>query len=805
MSNVVLLIKIRVLARFGHTSILRWGLLFYVVFVMIIQTTASGGVWASTTTESRSQKKVLILHSFHRGQVWSDGIDEGIESIFKKSGYSVQLFYEYMDSKRIVDNIHLDNLYRLFKHKFANHQFDAAIVANDPAYQFALNYHSRLLPLTPVIFCGVSYFEKYDLYGLSNFTGILETIDIEDTLDTAIAINPDVNHVFVIVDKTPISIAVIQSFLKILDKYSSRLSIYFTEDMTMQQLLNKVVTLPLDSIAIIVNFTIDKSGDVFTLEDSTRMITEHSQVPVYSFWDSYLGHGIAGGKLVSGYAQGKKTAEIALRILSGEQPNSIPVIMHSTNEFIFDYNVLTRFSISRKQLPEGSRMVNQPVTFYYQYKGLIWITVACIAGLSVIILILSFNILRRVRAESDLKKHSKRLEIINKIDRFILEATPTEEIAQHVLKYVRNLFSCKRVSIILFDYARNQAFVLSVDAEGCTAVDEGSTFSLNDYHVEALKLGKTVALKDLHSLEKKSVVDKTLLSESINALVMIPLFYDGHLIGSLNFGHDNCELFNEENIKIAQQIAAPFAIAIQNARLLSKLIRRENDLKRMSARMIKSQEDERKKISLEIHDEIGQALTAIHMNLSMIEKKLPNGCEMNDLLEMLKETIGYVQTMAEQLQYLSHTLRPPLLDVLGLIPALKSHTNAVRKRTKLHIMIESENCEQRFLPDIEINLFRIVQESLHNIVKHAHAKNASVRLVQKNGCLSLKIDDDGIGLEQSRLKKTAGLDTGIGITGMQERVYNLGGTFSIASRESGGTRIMVEIPLNPLSIGKAHE
>ncbi len=805
MRNVVLPMSIKFLAWFGHTIIMRWRSLLYVVCVLIIQTAASGNIWASATTESRSQKKILILHSFHRGQVWSDGIDEGIESIFEESDYSVQLFHEYMDSKRIVDNIHLDNLYRLFKHKFANHQFDAAIVANDPAYQFTLNYHSRLLPSTPVIFCGVSYFEKYDLYGQSNFTGILESIDIEDTLDTAIAINPDVNHVFVIVDKTPISIAVIQSFLKILNKYSSRLSMYFTEDMTMRQLLNKVATLPSDSIAIIVNFTIDKSGDVFTLEGSTRMITEHAQVPVYSFWDSYLGHGIAGGKLVSGYAQGKKTAGIALRILSGEQPHSIPVIMHSTNEYIFDYNVLTRFSISRKQLPEGSRMVNQPVTFYYQYKGLIWITVACIAGLFVIILILSFNILRRVKAESDLKKHSKRLEIINSIDRAILEATPTEEIAQHVLKYVRNLFACKRVSIILFNYARNQAFVLSVDAESRTAVNEGSTFSLNDYHVEALKSGKTVALKDLHSLKEKSVVDKTLLSESISTLVMIPLFYDGHLIGSLNFGHDDCDLFNEENIKIAQQIAAPFAIAIQNARLLKKLLRRENDLKRMSARMIKSQEDERKRISLEIHDEIGQALTAIHMNLSIIEKKLPNSSKTDDLLEMLKETTEYAQTMAEQLQYLSHTLRPPLLDVLGLIPALKSHINAISKRSQIYIVIESENCEQRFLPDIEINLFRIVQESMHNIVKHAHAKNASVRLAKKNGRLQIEINDDGIGLEQSGLGKSTGSDTGLGIMGMQERVYNIGGTFSIASRESGGTRIMVDIPLEPTSIGLTHE
>jgi signal transduction histidine kinase len=773
----------------------------YVAWLLTFLLTASANLWAADITEHKGQKDILILHSFHKGHGWSDGIDKGIASIFEKSGHSIQLFHEYMDSKRIFDNTHIDNVYRLFKHKFANHRFDAAIVTNDPAFQFMLKYYSRLLPSTPVIFCGVNYFEKYALYGQANFTGLLERIDIEDTLDTAIAINPEVRHAFVIVDKTPISVAVIQSFLKILHKYAHQLSIYFTEDMTMRQLIEKVEALPSDSIAIIVNFTIDKSGNVFTLEDSTRMITERSQVPVFSFWDSYLGHGIVGGKLVSGYTQGKKTADLALSIFKGRQPHSIPVISQSTNEYMFDHSVLKRFSINPGHLPKGSLIVNQPVTFYSQHKQLIWITAAGIAGLSLIILVLSFNIFRRVKAESNLKRYSKRLEIINRIDRAILEATPTEEIAHHVLKYVRNLFACKRVSIILFDYNRHEALVLSVDAEGETAVDEGSTFSLNDYHVEELKSGKIVALEDIQSLANKSVVDLTLLSESISSLVMIPLFYDGHLIGSLNFGNDKYALFNEENIKIAKQIAAPFAIAIQNAKLLRKLLRRENDLKRMSARMIKSQEDERKKISLEIHDELGQALTAIHMNLSIIEKNLVNGRESDGLLEMLKETIAYVQTMAEQLQYLSHTLRPPLLDVLGLIPALKSHINGIRKRTQMEIIMESENCEQRFLPDIEINLFRIIQESLHNIVKHAHAKHAGVRLAIAKGCLQINIDDDGIGLAQSGLEKSAGSDTGIGIMGMQERVSNLGGTFSISSRASGGTRILVEIPLKPPSIG----
>ena len=226
---------------------------------------------ASDATENRHPKNVLILHSFHKGQGLNVGIAKGIESVFNTSGYSFQLFYEYMDSKRIFDNTHLENLFLLLQHKFAVHKLDAIITTEDPAFRFMLNYSSRLSPKTPVVFCGVNYFEKFALYGQKNFTGVLEVIDIEDTLDIALSINPDVKKAFIIVDKTPTSVAIIQSFLKILGKYSDRLSMYFTEDLTMEDLIDRVGTLSTDTIAIIANFTIDRAGNVFS-----RLRTAHA-------------------------------------------------------------------------------------------------------------------------------------------------------------------------------------------------------------------------------------------------------------------------------------------------------------------------------------------------------------------------------------------------------------------------------------------------------------------------------------------------------------------------------------------------
>jgi signal transduction histidine kinase len=710
-----------------------------------------------------------------------------------------------MDSKRIFDNAHIRNLYDLFKHKFTTFDFQVAIAIDDPAFRFMLNYHSRLLPETPVIFCGVNYFEEYALYGQEYFTGVLEVVDIEDTLDMALNLNPDAQHVLVIVDKTPTSVSVIQSFITILNKYSHRLTIYFNEDMTMEELLTMVEALPKNSIAIIANFTIDKSGNVFSLEDSTRLITQRANVPVFSFWDSYLGLGILGGKLISGQAQGKKSAEIALRIFNGEKPRSIPVVKRSPNAYMFDYRVLERFSIDKKLLPDEHIIVNTPLTFYTQHKRLIWIIAGGFAGLSLIIIVLSFNILRRIRAESNLKKYSYRLEILNRIGRAILEAKPTEDIAYDVLGYVRSLFACKRVSVLLFDYTKNEAFVLAVDTDSETKISKGSIFSLNDFHVEELRAGEIVTVEDINTLDKKTNVDVALLSESITTIVRIPLFYDAGLIGSLNLGHDDYNVFDDDNIRIVRQISAPLAIAIQNAKFVNKIITRENDLKRMSERLIKSQEEERKKISLELHDELGQALTAIHMNLSIIEKTIPEVDNPESAKETLQETIEYVKTMAGQIRTLSHELRPPMLDVLGLIPSLKSHIKGIQKRTGMHIVLASENCDQRFIPEAEITLFRIIQESLHNIVKHAGSKNVSVMVRQEGDFLKFCIEDDGVGIGEDVLIQATAAEFGMGIMGMQERTSSLGGTLTVDSGENGGVKVSIDIPMQYVAVGANDE
>ena len=218
-------------------------------------------------------------------------------------------------------------------------------------------------------------------------------------------------------------------------------------------------------------------------------------------------------------------------------------------------------------------------------------------------------------------------------------------------------------------------------------------------------------------------------------------------------------------------------------------------LRHLSSQLISAQEEERKRISLELHDEMGQALTAIGLNLISIGKKLPleHAAMIKD---KLAETMSLVEKASDLVRDLSLDLRPSMLDDLGLLPTLRWYINSYEKRTEIPVIFETVNLEERLTSEVEIVLYRVVQESLNNIARHAQAKKVKIRIEHKNKTVSVSIEDSGIGFNPDLVTSKTTLVNGIGLLGMRERVGLLGGSFSVRSREGQGTSIFVKLPLN---------
>jgi two-component system cell cycle sensor histidine kinase/response regulator CckA len=349
-------------------------------------------------------KRVLVLHSYHKGLGWTDSITEGIEATLKKSKYPIEIFYEYMDTKRIFDETYLAELAKLYQYKYRKRRFDAIISSDDHAFRFLLAHHDALFPQTPVVFCGVNYFKDDFIAGTDDFTGVVESFSIKGTIDGALAIDPDIHRIFAVVDKTVTGEANRKLLDAVIPAYAGRLQFTYITDKDMRQVQEAVSQLPDKSVVLLLSYTSDRSGNTFSLEQSAELVCSASNRPVFGFWDFYLHHGIVGGMLTTGIAHGSEAARMALRIMDGEKPADIPVLKESPNRYIYDYEVMQKFGISPAQLPAGSTVINRPLTFYQQHRILVWQVTIAFGVLLIFTTILIVNLFQRRTAEAMLIK-----------------------------------------------------------------------------------------------------------------------------------------------------------------------------------------------------------------------------------------------------------------------------------------------------------------------------------------------------------------------------------------------------------------
>jgi diguanylate cyclase (GGDEF)-like protein len=353
------------------------------------------------------KKQVLILESYHADMTWVQNIDTGIKSVLADNK-NIEYYFDYMDAKRNPSPEYLQKLHDVYKYKYSNKKFDAVIVADDIAYNFILTYQRELFPNTPVVFCGVNNFDEQEYNGNRSWlTGIVENVDIEGTIQAALQLHPATRNIVVINDNTPVGQSNKRLLEAVMPEFTAK-GIGFTllEDLNMSAVQDKVEGLPSDSVILLLTFNQDKSNNIFSYEESVELIARHAKVPIYGLWDFYLGHGIVGGLLTNGFFQGELAAKMISQILEGESPGNIPVVRQSPNSYIFDYNQLLRFKVDYNRIPEGSLIVNQPLTFYEQYKALVWGVGLFIVTLVVAICLLYVNITRRKKVEQELQVYA---------------------------------------------------------------------------------------------------------------------------------------------------------------------------------------------------------------------------------------------------------------------------------------------------------------------------------------------------------------------------------------------------------------
>ncbi len=212
-------------------------------------------------------------------------------------------------------------------------------------------------------------------------------------------------------------------------------------------------------------------------------------------------------------------------------------------------------------------------------------------------------------------------------------------------------------------------------------------------------------------------------------------------------------------------------------------------LQQMSSQVLTAHEAERKRIARELHDDTAQALTSILVRLRLLGRSTKDPVVLVNIEELHELTAGALDSVRR----MAMDLRPAALDDLGLVPALQAYTEKYSRNWPLSVTVRVDGLRRRLPADVELVLYRVVQEALNNIAKHASASSALVSLGRRHNELTLTVEDDGVGFDLSDGPRTSG--SGLGLFGMRERLALVGGDVQVQSARGKGTKITARVPL----------
>jgi signal transduction histidine kinase len=371
---------------------------------------------------------------------------------------------------------------------------------------------------------------------------------------------------------------------------------------------------------------------------------------------------------------------------------------------------------------------------------------------------------------------SSQLESLNEVGNALATETDLDRLLDLVARRLRELLGARLVAVMLPAGQGELQFAAVAGEAGTISVGETIPIATS-------KSGRVYERGQ--SERSDSVLDDPEVDRDVirgfgaRTGVWVPLVAHGETIGLIAV-HDKLgpdARFNDNDVRLAETFASRAAVAVD----LSQRIARDS-----FRRIVDAQEVERRRLARELHDETGQALSSILLGLKSLEDRMDNA-EAREAVSAVRELV--VSTLHD-VRRLAVELRPKVLDDFGLVAALERLTETFGAQTGIGVRFQSGLPEGRLPADVETALYRIVQESLTNIVKHSRARNISIVLVRKPGAVAAVIEDDGEGFDAASVR-----DGGFGLVGMRERVGLLDGRLQIESSEGGGTTLVAEVPL----------
>ena len=688
---------------------------------------------------SSESKKVLVLYWYHKDYPWNSMFDQGFRKELQVAQPGIEYHAEYLETNRFPENEESELMHEYLLKKYSGHHIDVLVATSDVSLAFLMKYRAELFPNSPVVFVATKVPEAESLKNSPGITGIISINAYRKTLDLALQLHPDTRTVF-IVSGTPENDKRIETLARQDLGNEQRVAVNYLTDVPPDQLVATIKNLPKSSLIMYVwQQWRAPDGKLVESMDILDSLAHSATVPLYRLsTTTYEGGGVVGGYLNKAEANGTKVAELVQKITAGTPAENIPVESAAT-VLEFDWRELQRWGISESQLPPGSVIRFKDVTFWNQYEDRIIVVLAIITLQALLIAALLFQRRRRWQATRQLAESQREFSTLVENSPDIICRLNCD------LKYIYISPGFERITRLA-----SATFIGKTPRE----------IALPGYDWETFQHTCRTAITSRNQVERSfDYNDRTYWTR------IIPEVSSEGIVESL--------------MTISEDV--------------TDRIRSEQELSTLTNRLFNLQDEERRRIARELHDGTAQNLFAISVNLAKLGQLSPE--DKLDAKLLLAECQSLGDQSLQEIRTLSYVLHPPLLDEAGLNSAIRWFVEGFSRRSGIYVDVHAQAID-RLPSEVEMALFRIVQEALTNVHRHSGSDTATIRIDRKADDVVLEIVDQGKGLSfSSEDDNNEELFTGgVGIPGMRQRLRRLGGSLKICSNDTG-TLITAIVPI----------
>jgi signal transduction histidine kinase len=685
-------------------------------------------------------KRVLIINSFVNSAApfttYSSAFQRELTS---KMGEPVDMDAISLNVARYASTDMEEVMVEFMAKRQENWEPDLVVPIGSPAAYFLSRFRNRIFSsATPVIYTG---FDKRRLpieVLTNNATFVGSMFNMPGAIEDILQIAPDTRNIAIVIGASQYEQYWKGLLIPQFAPFTRTVNLTWFDDLGFDEMLVRASSLPPHSFILLLLFLQDASGVTHDTDDALKHLHAVANAPITSLFNHQFGRGIVGGTLYQSELQGIESARIAVHILKGESITNFPPTVIEPQPPAYDSRELRRWHINEANLPAASKILFREPTTWDLHKGQILLVGSVLLAQAALIALLLLNLRRRKRVEAELRQTQTSLNVAT---------------------------DAVRIGMLVWEPSKPLMWTSDIWKE-INGFEENEQVTIQNF------------LSRVHSDDRK-IVERS-IKDAVNRV-------GGFIVQHRIVLPDGRERWISKTGRV-QLTGNNGTLRVLSVALdITEQVLAETTTHELSSRIINAQEDERKRIARDLHDDLNQRLAV----LSMETDRLGRMETAPSAQSLIQEIATQVKSLSTEIHTLSYQLHPAKLEHLGLVPASRALCAEQSKLWGIPISFVQAGMPAELDRATALSIYRVLQEALHNIGKHSQATDVRVEMTRQNALARLLVADNGRGFDMQSVDQHAGL----GLLAMRERVRLAHGYIIVQSAPGKGTRIEIRIPM----------